>query len=87
MSFIIGLISSPNPVVGALLASFATLDWPSTSIEGGCDDMGDGSSLAGTASLIRSASVFSPSVGPLLPDQPHGVSQDPPGGDIPLLDA
>jgi len=49
--------------------------------------MGDGSSLAGTASLIRSASVFSPSVGPLLPDQPHGVSQDPPGGDIPLLDA
>jgi len=53
------------------------------SIEGGPDDRGDGSSLADTASLIRSASVFSPSVGPLLPDQPHGVSQDPQGGDIP----
>jgi len=45
MSFMIGLISSPNPVVGALLASFATLDCSSTSIEGGCGDRGDGSGL------------------------------------------
>jgi len=35
------------------------------------------------AFVIRSASVFSPGVGPLLPDQSYGVSQDPPGGDIP----
>jgi len=41
------------------------------------------SGLASAASLIRSASIFSSSVGPLLPDQPHGVNQDPPGGDIP----
>jgi len=79
----IGLISSPNPVVGALLASFVTLDCSSTSIRGGSDDRGGEPGLASAASLIRSASVFSPSVGPLLPDQPHGVSQDPPGDDIP----
>ena len=83
MPFIIGLISSHNPVVGPLLASFVPLHCSSTSIEGGRDDRGDGSGLASTASPIRSASIFSSSVGPLLPDQPHGVNQDPPGGDIP----
>jgi len=83
MSFVIGSNSSPSSVVVALVAIFVMLDCPPMSIEDEGDNRSGGSGLASPASPIRSVSVFSPNVGALLPDQPHGLSQDPPGGDIP----
>ena len=83
-SFMIGLISSPSPVVSALVATCVAWDCSSIFVEGG-DNGRDGSGLASAASRIRSASDFSPgmSMGRPPPDQPHGLSQDPPGCGIP----
>ena len=58
---------------------------PSMSIEGGCDDRSDGSGLVrGRICNTLCLSLLAQRTS-TAPRPTHGVSQDPPGGDIPDL--